>query len=160
MQVLLQRRRMEIAILKTSGYRRRDLYALFGLEAALLGLVGGVIGALLGVLVSDGLRRLFQRTTSLILPAKFDPLVIVGGVAIGVATSLHLRPAADRSCCAATRPAGGDPRDLPEGRRRGATLQMIGLVLLLSALFCALAAVILNLASPGRSPPSTAGWSC
>lgn len=30
MQVLLSRRRIEIAMLKTSGYRRRDLYLLFG----------------------------------------------------------------------------------------------------------------------------------
>ncbi|HEX8727547.1 MAG TPA: ABC transporter permease, partial [Ktedonobacterales bacterium] len=33
MQVLLRRRQVEIAVLKTTGYRRGDLYALFGLEA-------------------------------------------------------------------------------------------------------------------------------
>jgi ABC-type antimicrobial peptide transport system permease subunit len=37
MQVLLSRRRIEIAMLKTVGYRRFDLYLLFGLEAGLLG---------------------------------------------------------------------------------------------------------------------------
>ena len=60
MQVLLRRRRIEIAMLKTTGYRRGDLYALFGLEAALLGLVGGVVGAAAGIGVSflvKGLRR-------------------------------------------------------------------------------------------------------
>src|SRR5207244_4448995 len=41
MQVLLRRRQVEIAMLKTTGYRQVDLYALFGLEAALLGIVGG-----------------------------------------------------------------------------------------------------------------------
>ena len=45
MQVLLSRRKTEIAMLKTAGYRRMNLYALFGLEAGLLGLVGGIIGA-------------------------------------------------------------------------------------------------------------------
>jgi putative ABC transport system permease protein len=45
MQVLLSRRKTEIAMLKTTGYRRVDLYALFGLEAGLLGLIGGVVGA-------------------------------------------------------------------------------------------------------------------
>src|SRR5579884_91991 len=35
MQVLLRRRQTEIAMLKTTGYRQRDLYLLFGLEAAL-----------------------------------------------------------------------------------------------------------------------------
>src|SRR5207249_832156 len=39
MQVLLSRRKTEIAMLKTAGYRRGDLYLLFGLEAGLLGLV-------------------------------------------------------------------------------------------------------------------------
>ncbi|MBF6591665.1 MAG: ABC transporter permease, partial [Ktedonobacterales bacterium] len=33
MQVLLRRRQTEIAMLKTAGYQRRDLYTLFGLEA-------------------------------------------------------------------------------------------------------------------------------
>ncbi|HLZ58023.1 MAG TPA: FtsX-like permease family protein, partial [Ktedonosporobacter sp.] len=41
MQVLLRRRQVEIAMLKTTGYRRVDLYGLFGLEAALLGAIGG-----------------------------------------------------------------------------------------------------------------------
>src|SRR5205085_5124541 len=35
MQVLLSRRKIEIAMLKTTGYRRFDLYLLFGLEAGL-----------------------------------------------------------------------------------------------------------------------------
>jgi hypothetical protein len=34
MQVLLSRRKTEIAMLKTTGYRRFDLYLLFGLEVA------------------------------------------------------------------------------------------------------------------------------
>ncbi|MFI5274146.1 MAG: ABC transporter permease, partial [Ktedonobacterales bacterium] len=41
MQVLLRRRLLEIAMLKTQGYRRHDLLFMFGLEAALLGLGGG-----------------------------------------------------------------------------------------------------------------------
>ncbi|HXX78012.1 MAG TPA: FtsX-like permease family protein, partial [Ktedonobacteraceae bacterium] len=49
MQVLLRRRQIEIAMLKTTGYRQVDLYALFGLEAALLGIIGGIIGSLVGL---------------------------------------------------------------------------------------------------------------
>ena len=51
MQVLLRRRQTEIAMLKTAGYRRRDLYVLFGLEAGLIGLFGGVVGAASGVVI-------------------------------------------------------------------------------------------------------------
>ncbi len=57
MQVLLSRRKIEIAMLKTTGYRRLDLYLLFGLEAGLLGLVGGVIGALAATGVSFLVRN-------------------------------------------------------------------------------------------------------
>jgi putative ABC transport system permease protein len=142
MQVLLQRRRVEIATLKTCGYRRRDLYALFGLEAALLGLAGGVVGSLLGVVVSDALRRLFENATRTILPATFDPLVIVGGVAIGLATALifGLLPIVR---AASVRPQAV-LRDLPERGSRTSWLQMAGLVLLLAVLFCLLASVILK----------------
>src|SRR5205823_10649848 len=45
MQVLLSHRKTEIAMLKTAGYHRKDLYLLFGLEAGLLGLIGGIVGA-------------------------------------------------------------------------------------------------------------------
>ncbi len=142
MQVLLARRRIEIAVLKTSGYRRRDLYLLFGIEAALLGLVGGVLGALLGVGVSDLLRRLFQRATQLTLPANIDPLPILSGVGIGLATALifGLLPIVR---AAAARPQAV-LRDMPEGRSAGSRLQTLGLVLLLSVLFCVLASIILK----------------
>ena len=60
MQVSLARRHLEIAMLKTTGYRRRDLYTLFALEAALLGLGGGIVGA--GVVsILDRMRRVQQR---------------------------------------------------------------------------------------------------
>jgi len=61
MQVLLSRRKTEIAMLKTAGYRRVDLYLLFGLEAGLLGLVGGVLGAAAATGVSYIVRALMQN---------------------------------------------------------------------------------------------------
>ena len=45
MQVVLRRRHMEIAMLKTVGYQRHDLVNLFGLEASILGFIGGIVGA-------------------------------------------------------------------------------------------------------------------
>src|SRR6266568_2463684 len=61
MQVLLSRRKIEIAMLKTTGYRRFDLYLLFGLEAGLLGLVGGVVGAAAAIGVSFLVRNIVQQ---------------------------------------------------------------------------------------------------
>lgn len=88
MQVLLSRRRIEIAMLKTSGYRRRDLYLLFGLEAAWLGLAGGAVGALLGAGVSFAVTRLVENVVGQHLEPQLDPLTVLSGPAVGLASSL------------------------------------------------------------------------
>jgi predicted lysophospholipase L1 biosynthesis ABC-type transport system permease subunit len=88
MQVLLRRRRVEIAMLKTEGYRQADLYSLFGLEAALLGLVGGVLGSAAGVGISFVVRTIVENTINLQLPATIDPVTVASGVAIGLVTAL------------------------------------------------------------------------
>jgi predicted lysophospholipase L1 biosynthesis ABC-type transport system permease subunit len=88
MQVLLRRRRIEIAMLKTTGYRRRDLYLLFGLEAGLLGLAGGVLGASASVGLGIGLKGLAESALSLSLPFVLDWPIVGSGVLIGVVTAL------------------------------------------------------------------------
>ena len=88
MQVLLRRRRIEIAMLKTAGYRRRDLYLLFGLEAGLLGLVGGVLGASAAVGLGLGLKSLTEAALSLSLSFVLDWPIVGSGVLIGVVTAL------------------------------------------------------------------------
>lgn len=88
MQVLLRRRRVEIAMLKTTGYRQFDLYALFGLEAAYLGLLGGAIGAAAGVGVSYFIKQLVERAFFIHLNFTVDPLTVGSGVLIGLATAL------------------------------------------------------------------------
>src|SRR6266702_3682813 len=88
MQVLLSRRKIEIAMLKTTGYRRSDLYLLFGLEAGLLGLVGGVVGAAAAVGVSFLVRNIVQQVFPIQIPFFLDPIIIGGGVLIGLVTAL------------------------------------------------------------------------
>src|SRR5579859_4331354 len=142
MQVLLSRRKIEIAMLKTTGYRRVDLYLLFGLEAGLLGLVGGVIGALVATGVSYLVRGLVEQTFAINIPFVLDPLTIGGGVLIGLLTALifGLMPIVQ---AANIRPLNVI-RELPAGNRAGSTALTIGLLLLLSVLFCILSVVILN----------------
>src|SRR5437763_4034065 len=142
MQVLLSRRKIEIAMLKTTGYRRFDLYLLFGLEAGLLGLVGGVVGAAAAVGVSYLVRNIVQQVFPIQIPFFLDPIIIGGGVLIGLVTALifGLLPIVQ---AANIRPLNVI-RELPEGRRVGSIFLTIGLLLLLSVLFCALAIVILN----------------
>ena len=142
MQVLLSRRRIEIAMLKTTGYRRFDLYLLFGLEAGILGLVGGAIGALAATGISFFVRNLVQQAFNINIPFLLDPLTIGGGVLIGLVTALifGLMPIVQ---AANIRPLNVI-RELPGSHRVGSIFLTIGLLLLLSVLFCLLAVVILN----------------
>src|SRR5262249_43711690 len=129
-------------MLKTTGYRRRDLYLLFGLEAALLGLVGGVLGAAAGVGVAAGIRALYERAFGLTLHFHVDAGIILGGALVGLATALIF------GILPIVKAAGIRPtavlRELPEERSLTGVLGSIGLVLVLSVLFCVLASVILG----------------
>jgi predicted lysophospholipase L1 biosynthesis ABC-type transport system permease subunit len=88
MQVLLRRRRTEIATLKTVGYRRGDLYALFGLEAALVGLTGGVIGAAAGIGVRYLASGLIGQALQMALPTTLDLWTVAAGVLVGFGAAL------------------------------------------------------------------------
>jgi predicted lysophospholipase L1 biosynthesis ABC-type transport system permease subunit len=143
MQVLLRRRRNEIAMLKTAGYRRGDLYALFGLEAGLIGMIGGVVGAAAGVGVSMGVTRLVEQSIQFTLPTTVDAATALSGVAVGFVTALifGLLPIVDAS---QIRPQAV-LRDLPEesGRwkQRGLSLALLAL---LAVLFFALSLSIVR----------------
>lgn len=141
MQVLLSRRKTEIAMLKTTGYHRMDLYTLFGLEAGLLGLVGGIVGAAAAIGVSYIVRGLLQNLGVTIL-FLLNPWIIVGGVVIGFATALifGLMPIVQ---AANVRPLNVI-RDLPTGKGASSIALTIGLLIIFSVLFCILAIVILN----------------
>ncbi len=141
MQVLLSRRRVEIAMLKTTGYRRFDLYLLFGLEAAMLGFVGGVVGAVIAIGVSYLIRNLIQQLFGLLIPFALDPLTIGGGVIIGIATALifGLLPIVQ---AANIRPLNV-LRELSAARASNILLTIV-LLLVLSVLFCILSIIILS----------------
>lgn len=140
MQVLLSRRKTEIAMLKTAGYKRRDLYLLFGLEAGLLGLFGGILGAVAAIGVSYVVRGLIE-SLGFTVAFELHAGVLLSGVAVGLVTALifGLLPIAQ---AAAVRPLQVI-RELTakNGAGRGVTLILL---LLLSGLFCLLATSILN----------------
>ncbi len=142
MQVLLSRRRIEIAMLKTVGYRRFDLYLLFGLEAGLLGLIGGILGAAIATGVSYGVLAVIQQFYPLTIPFQLDPRIIAGGVLIGLFTALifGLMPIVQ---AANIRPLNVI-REMPGSNRAASIALVIGLLVLLSVLFCLMAVFILN----------------
>src|SRR6266702_5268199 len=141
-QVLLRRRQIEIAMLKTTGYRQRDLYALFGLETALLGVTGGMVGTLIGLGVSYLVRGVVERAFFIHLPIVLDTLTLVSGVVIGLVTALifGLLPIVQAS---QVRPLSV-LREISERRSFSSRLLTFLLLLLLSLLFVALASSILG----------------
>lgn len=140
MQVLLSRRKTEIAMLKTAGYRRRDLFLLFGLEASLLGLVGGILGSAAATGVSYLVRGLLGNFGLNVLYTLNIPMLF-GGVVMGFATALifGLLPIVQ---AANERPIQVI-RDEAH-RSVGSKALTLLLLLILSALFCLLATFILN----------------
>jgi putative ABC transport system permease protein len=142
MQVLLRRRQIEIAMLKTTGYRQVDLYTLFGLEAALLGIVGGIVGTLVGLGISYLVRSVVERAFFINLPIVLDALTLASGLLIGLATALifGLLPIVQAS---QVRPLAV-LRELNERRQVSSRLITIVLLVILSLLFVALAAAILG----------------
>ncbi len=142
MQVLLRRRQTEIAMLKTAGYSRVDLYALFGLEAAELGVVGGIVGAAAGIGVSFFVKTLVERVFFILLPNSIDPGTVLAGVGIGFATALifGLMPIVQ---AAQVRPLAV-LREVTEGLQGTSVLLTLSLAVLLAVLFYALSAVILG----------------
>ena len=127
-------------MLKTTGYHRSDLYLLFGLEAALLGLLGGLIGAAAATGVSYLIRGLMESFGSN-LPFVLDTRILVGGVVVGCATALifGLLPIVQ---AANVRPLS-ILRDIENKSVSGRLLTLL-LLALFSLLFCLLAIVILN----------------
>jgi putative ABC transport system permease protein len=142
MQALLSRRKTEIAMFKTTGYRRIDLYLLFGLEAGLLGLIGGVVGAGAAIGVSYLLINVVEQKFNFNIPFVLDWFTIGSGVIIGLVTALifGLLPIVQ---AANTRPLNVI-RELSEGRGAKSLLLTIFLLIVLSVLFCILAMVLLS----------------
>ncbi len=142
MQVLLRRRQIEIAMLKTSGYRQVDLYALFGLEAALLGIIGGVVGSLVGLGTSLLIRSVVENAFFIHLPVVIDTFTLLTGLLIGLATALifGLLPIVQAS---QIRPLSVI-REIIEHNKVSSRLITLSLLVILSLLFVLLASTILG----------------
>jgi putative ABC transport system permease protein len=143
LQVMLTRRRLEIATLRTLGYRTNRLLLLFGVEAGVLGLIGGVAGTILAVALSAQLVRLLDRTAgALMLEHGIAWHAVGAGPLLGVTTAVLFGMAA------IVRAAGVRPavlmRDLPVRAPRRAAVGSAGLYALLTLLFTGVASVVMG----------------
>lgn len=140
MQSMLARRRLEIAMLKALGFGQGTLYGLFGGDALLIGLAGGLLGTAVGAaaskLITDALARAMAIQVSFVL----DGWTLVAGVALGVGAALVF------AVLPIVRAAGYRPLEvLREGPAPASSwLQTMGLLIVILLLFGALASVILG----------------
>ncbi len=83
-----------IAVLRCLGARRPLVFAIYLVQAVVLGLIAAALGAVLGVGVQLALPRLLQGVLPLDVTVAVEPLVLLGGVGIGVGVSVlfALRP--------------------------------------------------------------------
>ncbi|GAB3779447.1 ABC transporter permease [Dyella agri] len=79
------RRRGEISVRRALGARRRDIFLQFGIESAVIGLVGGALGLALAQL---GLWSVRQRPDGYAQLAQMDPAMLLGTFALAVAASV------------------------------------------------------------------------
>jgi putative ABC transport system permease protein len=142
LQVMLARRRLEIAMLKTLGYRRPDLLALIGLETGIIGLAGGIVGGLLGILVAGKLIDMLAGSGSILLSWNANPVIVVGGVTAGVLTAVVFGMQAILAS-SATRPVQL-LRDLPLKTPQREQAGRLGLFALMLLVFGVLVGIVLG----------------
>lgn len=147
MQVLLARRKRDIAVLKTLGYGQRDLMVLFLIEAGVLGVSGSILGVVAGLLVSRWLVGLLARTTTYLLDWTVEPATLLVGVLVGVVTTLVFATVAIvRS--SAVRPSAL-LRNEPVASDNYSRLKSAGLWFLLALPFTAMTSLIMESATQG-----------
>lgn len=142
LQVILARRKLEIAMLKTLGYQQADLMMLISLETGLIGLVGGLIGAALGAQLAGKLLDVLASAGSIMLDWHPDPLVVVGGIVVGVLTAVVFGMQAILAT-SATRPVQL-LRDLPLKVPRRTQLGRLALYVFMLIIFGVLVGVVLR----------------
>jgi putative ABC transport system permease protein len=94
MLVSVNRRASEIAVLKTLGLQGRGVAALFLVEALIWGVVGGLLGLVLGVLLSGVARSMGEQAFGIALPWRIypEPLALGLGLGIGITALFSLLP--------------------------------------------------------------------
>lgn len=99
LNMLIQQKRGEIAILRSIGYEARDIHALFFLQGAVLGTIGGVIGLALGFGICLFLRTIQVDPGRINFGGRmlvsFSVWIYIRGIlqALGAATVASLLPA-------------------------------------------------------------------
>lgn len=88
MLVMVRRRTMEIATLKTFGLQGSQIASLFVWEAVLLGIVGSVVGVILGTLLGGFVNQFGEQFLQQSLAWRFYPQAALYGLALGLSVTV------------------------------------------------------------------------
>lgn len=84
MLVIVSRRMLEIAVLKTVGLKGYRVTVLFLVESLLMGLLGSLLGIAVGIVLSYAIRDIGERAFSLSLQWRLYPEAVFSGLFLGV----------------------------------------------------------------------------
>lgn len=88
MLVLVGRRTMEIASLKTFGLKGRQIATMFMAEALLLGVIGSLVGVVIGLLIGGVVNRYGEAFLQQDIPWRIYPEAIWYGLGLGLVVTL------------------------------------------------------------------------
>jgi len=90
----IRRKQETIAVLRCLGATSGQVLVLYGLQAALMGLAGAAVGAILGVAIQLALPGLVRELLPVDVSVSLSPVAILSGLGVGVwvALSFALRP--------------------------------------------------------------------
>lgn len=87
-RVLVRDKLDSTAMLRSVGASSRDIFAIYGLLALVLGAIAGVIGSLIGVGLQWGLPTLLEGLIPVDVAARFEPSAVGTGIALGLWVTL------------------------------------------------------------------------
>ncbi|MGH7482009.1 MAG: ABC transporter permease [Longimicrobiales bacterium] len=82
--IYVRERIPSIAVLRCLGASQRDVFLSYGIQTALLGLVGSALGVLLGVAAFAALRPVLMLGIPFRVPFRVEPVAVVAGLGTGV----------------------------------------------------------------------------
>ncbi|WP_245690018.1 ABC transporter permease [Siphonobacter aquaeclarae] len=88
MNMTVNEKMREIAILKAMGFDGKDIVQIFLVQSVVIGFMGGVVGLFLGFLISVGVDHIPFKIASLnTLPIAYNPIDYVMALAFGLLTT-------------------------------------------------------------------------
>lgn len=88
MNMTVNEKMKEIAILKAMGFEGKDIVEIFLTQSIIIGVLGGVVGLILGILISFAVNNVpFEVATLETLPMVYKPIYYISAFCFGIITT-------------------------------------------------------------------------